>query len=333
MSSTNPHEQQALDSLTPEERAAIAGDDGDPNDSDALRRIVQGAEAKPVLGDLDDDAGDDETPAEPAAAAAQDPAAAPAAPEAAAAPAPAPAAEDAAPAAAADTKPAADASGDAPIIPAFQLPDDFQERAAALKQSSEELRAKFKAGEIDLDEYEAQRDAQAEQRLELERLQVRADLAADMAKQAEVQRRERLAQEVFTASLASGVDYENQDTYAEFQGQFQALANNPSHAAKGFDWLLREADSRVRRLLGATAPPQPSTASAPTAPAPAPSRRPPIDSVPKTLAQVPGGEGPGDLDGDEFSELDRLDGEAYELAIERLSPAKRQAYIASLNKH
>ncbi len=328
MSSTNPHEQQALDSLTPEERAAIAGDDGDPNDSDALRRIVQGAEAKPVAGDLDDDtddAGDntdDVAPAEPAAAA-------PAPPAAAAEPAPA--AEDAAPAAPADTMPAADAGGDAPVVPAFQLPDDFAERSAALKQASEDLRAKFKAGEIDIDEYETQRDAQAEQRLELERLQVRADLAADMAKQAEVQRRERVAQEVFSASLKAGVDYENTDTYAEFQGQFQALANNPTHAAKGFDWLLREADSRVRRLLGTTAP-QPAITPAPT-PAPAPSRRPPIDSVPKTLAHVPGGEGPGDLDGDEFSELDRLEGEAYEMAIERLSPAKRQAYIASLNKH
>ena len=60
------------------------------------------------------------------------------------------------------------------------------------------------------------------------------------------------------------------------------------------------------------------------------SRKPPLDAVPKTLAQVPGSDGPGDVDGNEFSDVDRLTGDAMEAAIAKMSAAQRDRYMAGV---
>jgi hypothetical protein len=59
-------------------------------------------------------------------------------------------------------------------------------------------------------------------------------------------------------------------------------------------------------------------------------RKPPLDAVPKTLAQVPGSDGPGDVDGNEFSDVDRLTGDAMEAAIAKMSAAQRDRYMAGV---
>lgn len=83
---------------------------------------------------------------------------------------------------------------------------------------------------------------------------------------------------------------------------------------------LTEGHRRVKALHGVAAAPAP----APT-PVPPPSRKSPIDAAPKTLAQAPGADGPGDVSG-EFTDLDALDGEALEDALARLSPMQRAKY-------
>jgi len=60
------------------------------------------------------------------------------------------------------------------------------------------------------------------------------------------------------------------------------------------------------------------------------SRKSPIDAAPKTLAQVPGGNGPGDVDGNEFSDVDRLTGDAQEAAIAKMTPAQRERYMSGV---
>jgi hypothetical protein len=55
---------------------------------------------------------------------------------------------------------------------------------------------------------------------------------------------------------------------------------------------------------------------------------PPADAAPRTLADVPGGDGPGDVGG-EFADVLALDGEAYEHAIARMSPAQRDKFLRS----
>ena len=141
--------------LSPAEREAIAAGDGDDADPDALAAIAA--------------AGDD-----PEAAAAA---------TAAAATAAAQAAEDEAAAAAADGNPA-------PFVPVFKanLPADFETQVEALKTQRVELRTQFKSGDLELDDYEAQREAIDEKLAELDRLKIKAEIAADNEKQTGEQR-------------------------------------------------------------------------------------------------------------------------------------------------
>lgn len=54
-------------------------------------------------------------------------------------------------------------------------------------------------------------------------------------------------------------------------------------------------------------------------------RKPALDKAAKTLAQVPGSDGPGDVEG-EFANLDSLEGEALEDAIKKMSPDQRERF-------
>jgi hypothetical protein len=98
------------------------------------------------------------------------------------------------------------------------------------------------------------------------------------------------------------------------------------------EWFLTEAHRRVRALHGLdalaakapTAEEKPAEAK-PAEPKPVPSRKPPIDAAPKTLAHVPGGPGPGDV-GSEFADVLSLDGMEFEQAIARMTPAQRERF-------
>jgi hypothetical protein len=292
-----------LDTLTPEERAAMA--DVDPEEQAALAKIAAGAT---------DDEDDDEDEA-PAAAAGE-------AQGAAAAPAVAPAAEEA-PAPVATEKPA----------PAFKatLPDDFEDQKKAAADKLTDLRAKFKAGELDLDEYEAQRATVDEDLRKLERLELKAEIAQDMtAQSAEAQWRAAIDRQ-FKAAAApegGGIDYsKDADKAADLDTFVKRLAAVEANADKSMDWFLAEAHKRVLALhdikpTGKAAAPAP-------APAAAPNRKPPLAAVKPSLTNVPGADGPGDV-GDEFDRLDALEGLEYEAAIARLSPSQREKYLAGV---
>ncbi len=51
---------------------------------------------------------------------------------------------------------------------------------------------------------------------------------------------------------------------------------------------------------------------------------------PAIAAQVPGSDGPGDVDGNEFSDVDRLTGDTQEAAIAKMSAAQRDRYMAGV---
>lgn len=317
-----------VSTLTDEERAAI---DDPEADAQALAAIAAAGDP----GDDDDGDDDDDGPADPALAErAPAAAAAPAAePAAVATAAPAPGADGAMVDAAAAPAPAAESvpevGGDAPApVYEFKLPDDFAQRQEALKTSTAELRERRKQGEVSNEEYDAEIDRMADERRELDRLQTRADVAADMQRQHEVTQRTTVANSVMDGAKKAGLDYTaDEEKFAELRATMDALQRIESHRAKGFEHVIREADRRVRLAhgIGVTAP-------APTpAPAPAPAKTPAqikaeankarsvdLSEAPKTLAQVPGGDGPGDVGG-EFEDVMSLEGEAYEDAIAALA--------------
>lgn len=200
------------------------------------------------------------------------------------------------------------------------LPADFDQRVDQLKTLESELRAKFKAGDLDVDEYETQRDTIAATRSELDGLRVKAELTQEMA-QHNARQTWKNEVETFIAQTAraGGIDYRTDASKADDLNDFvKALANKNENEGKSGAWFLAEAHRRVNAMYGVSV-------SAPVAPPRG--RKPPLDAVPMNLSQVPGGDGPGDV-ASEFANLDALDGEELEGAIAKMTPAQREKFAS-----
>jgi hypothetical protein len=303
---------EMLETLTPEERAAIEDDKPSAEELAAMQRIAAGAPAD----DEDEDDGDDD--GDPAAAAAQ-----PVEGKGAAA------------APAADPAPAAAAAAEDPAIPPTtvtatydaKLPSDYDDQVKSLATQEADLKAKFKSGEIDFDEFELQRGELLTKREELTLARAKAEISQEMTQQT-AQSQWKATVDRFVLSAAKedgGIDYRKDLAKQADLDQFlRVLAAREENADKPMDWFLSEAHRRVKALHG-LATPASKVDDATAVKAANEARKPPIGSAPATLAQVPGGDGPGDVAG-EFADIDALEGEALESAIAKLTPAQREKW-------
>ena len=128
-----------------------------------------------------------------------------------------------------------------------------------------------------------------------------------------------------------GIDYrEDTEKASDLDGFVRSLAARSEHAHQSMAWFLTEAHKRVLALHGIAikTPADQTTDSDSAAKPPVKSvdRKPPLDIAPKTLAMIPGGEGPGDVDG-EFADVLALEGLAYEQAIARMSLTERERFL------
>lgn len=327
-------EREALENgdLTPEELAAmqrIAGegdggtaDDDDDDDDDAdgdgegsdtdvgAAAPVEGRGAAPAAGDAT-------AAAQAAAAAAAQPVAQPVAQQAADAP----------------------AAATAAAAPRYQaaLPADYDTKVADLGEREKALKARFRNGELEFDDFELQRDELLREREALTVARTKAEISQEMTAQtAEQQWRSTVDAFIAATAKTGSIDYaRDAEKLADLDAFVKMLAGKDENAQRPMDWFLAEAHRRVQALHGA-----PSTAAAPAAapaPAPAPAaprtvdqaraaRKPAADAIPTTLAQVPGSDGPGDVAG-EFADVLALDGMEYEAAIARMTPAQRERFL------
>lgn len=308
-------DEHTMSTLEPEERDAINGVGMSADDLAAMTAVAEGAGAD----DPDDDEGD------PSAALV----------EGATAPKPEATAAVEAAAAAAPSAPAAEVVVAEPVAAApvqhqafvATLPDDYDAQVAAMKEAGATLRQRFKAGDLDVDEYAAETDLLAEQRQGLTALKIEADIASKMREQSERSQWESAINGLMASALREGVDYAKDEARRDDLDMFvKSLASNPAHADKTMDWFLSEGHKRVKTLYGDTVAAAPAAAAPAAAPV---SRKPPLDALPATLAQVPGGDGPGDLAG-EFAHIDRLSGDELEAAISRMSVADRERFQRGL---
>lgn len=295
--------------LTPEELEAIRDvDTPAPSDRAALERIAASAPADDDGEDDEVDVGGDpdevlDADGKPVVTTTEVPAA------------------DKAPAAEAppaDT-PAIAPPVDQPFVFKSELPADFNDQVEALSAQEAELRQKFKDGDIDMNEYDAQRDALLARRTELNSIKIRADIADDLNRQTAQAREQSFETQFIAAKAKDGLDYSAEKNVKLFNAMLaDVMEDNPS---KSKEWHWNEAHKKALTVRG--------LAPAPT-PAPTPkstNRTPPMDAVPKTLAQVPGSDGPGDV-GSEFAHIDALVGDEQEDAIARMTPAQRAKYAA-----
>lgn len=310
-------DDQLLDTLTPEERAAIEDTEMSAEELAAMQAIADedGADDDDGDDDGDDDSAEGAVPAATPAAAAETPAADPST-------------NDPAPAAA---TPEEDKDDFAPTTASryrAELPADFQERSDAVAGELTALGDKFRSGEIDFEEFSRQQSEVMARRDELNSIKIKADIANEMGAQSAEDRWSETVKN-FTAHIRTteSIDYATDAAKQRDLDIFvKALAGDEKNADKSMSWFLREAHKRVLALHGvATAKPTPAADEGkPTKPAP---RTPATASIPKTLAHVPGGDGPGDVGG-EFAHLDGLEGMDLEDAIAKMAPAQREKYLS-----
>ena len=296
-----------LATLTDEERAAIAGDDLTPEEKAAMEEIAGEADDD----DADDDGTDDVDDGDDDDVDAGDPPA-DAKPEAQA------------PAVAAEPEPSEKPAPQQQQAYRADLPANFSEQVEALKSKTEQLAESYKTGEIDFDEYRAQSAELQKESAVLERALTKAEIAKEIAEQSAHSEWQANVQRIFAqAAKDDGIDYATDAVKNQDLDTFiKALAANPANHQQPMGWFVDEAHKRVLALHGISKAPAANQTKTDK-----PNRKPPTDAIPKTLAQVPGGDGPGDVAG-EFANIDSLDGEALEAAIQRMTPAQRERYMA-----
>lgn len=210
-----------------------------------------------------------------------------------------------------------------------QLPEDFDAQVAAVNSEFEGLAKRFKDGDIDFDEYNAEVAKLNARRDDLTAIKTKADVFETMNTQtAEQQWNFEVRRFMRSTAKAEGIDYTKDKDKADDLDLFvKRLANDEKNADKSYEWFLSEAHKRVKALHGITdqQADKPAGKKDPIAEA-RNARKADPGKAPKTLAQVPGGDGPGDVGGDEFAHIDNLDGLELETALAKMTPEQRIRY-------
>lgn len=180
-----------------------------------------------------------------------------------------------------------------------------------------DLDAKFEAGDIELKDYNRQRD-------ELVRMQLKAEIAAEQNEQIEKQ----LWQREIDDFMEAHPEYNTSKfRHAALDIAVKDLANKEENSDKPGRWFLREAHKIVQAEFGQTgAKPADGEKKPDGDKKPAP-RKPNTDDVPPNLSKIPPADN-AEAAG-EFDYLDKLTGIEHERALARLSPEARDRYFAS----
>lgn len=312
--STSEEERSRI--LSPEEIAAMDGDEYNPDEDNAaaLAEIGRGSvgDEDASESDLAEAADEDETAAEPAEAPATE---AEDEPEAEATPEAGPE--------------LLDAPLDTPALTAdgykVDLPADFDDKLKANKVARADLRKRFNDGQMDQAEYDAGIDDLDDRREELARLKTRAEIAAEMRQQSEQSAWFNTINAFFGDAAVNPelgiVDYRRDVAkQADLDAFVKALGATPGNENKPMRWYLEEGHRRVVALHSV-----PLTKKAPVDVR----RKPDASAVVTNLADVPGGAGDADPSSSEFAEIDKLNGMEFERALASMSPDKRERYLLS----
>lgn len=286
--------------LSPEELAAMAED----TDTDLLDDIIDDDDGEDDEDD-DTDAGDDAAAA--AAAAAGDDAAD---------------ADDEGD----DDDDTADDEDDEPAQAMHVAPvENFDARMQEFVTKKAELRQKLNDGDIDMEQYEAGKDALVAQETDLKNAQ------RDFTN--EVRRREaegmdtwNKQQKRFFKDDANAIYKGNHLLNVALDTAVKDIARDPANSKRSGAWILAEADKQVRAAMGmGKAPAAKVDAAKPAKPN---GRKPDLSGIPKTLANLPAAEQTETGD-NEFAYLEKLEGMELEGALAKMSrdPAKEARYL------
>ena len=209
-----------------------------------------------------------------------------------------------------------------PFVPRYQADPvaDFDEQMQQLAEQKKTLRTQYLDGDLDLDDYEDQREQIEAQTQALREANLKATLAAEQSQQAAAQRWE-WEQERFFSQKANSVYKDDALLAASLDAAIKALASDQSNASRPMSWYLEEADRQVRERFNRLAPAGAAPAQHPTAKS---KGKPP---VPPSLADMPTAELNETGGNDEFAHLDKLNGMALEAALAKLPPSEAERYL------
>lgn len=293
--------QDELDRLSPEERAAMGGDEDERRTLEEIIEDVGDADGK------DADAEGDENGGEDAGTQAQ--------------------ADDASAGEEAD-----DDARERPFVPTYEAQgaENLDEQLAALNEQRTQIAQSFNDGDINSDEMLAQFKALDAERDRLTIEKAKASVFEDMGRQQAAQAWQWEVQRFMRdAKKNEGIDYadaKNAHLNKFLDSAVKLLANDPDNAERDSEWFLQEAHrmTKARYSLGAV----PSQAA--PRPAASATRRPDLRSVPPSLSSVPNAGADDASTGEsEFGYLEKLSGLELEAELARMSPAKQERYLRS----
>ena len=216
---------------------------------------------------------------------------------------------------------AGDPAEDAPVAvdgefrPEFtaDMPDDLPTKLASIDQRIRELREKRDEGEIGMGEFDAEKDALDNERLELTIAAKQAEWAAKQNVEVEIQLRVRETNRFF--SQASNKMYsEDEILYSVLDATVRKLQSDPDTKDNGYAWHLEEANRQVRQRLAKTGAPVAAVEP------PAPRQVPP---APRTIGGLPSA-APAPVGDDRAEKIGMLEGEDLEKYVGRLSADDRK---------
>jgi hypothetical protein len=301
----------ALSTLTPEELEAIKADEYDAGELDAMKKIAaSGSDDDDEENDDDEDDDGDPGIADVTASS-----------------------TDAAQAKVGEAPAAGPGGSQAMPEPAAtryeaKLPADFGEKVQGLADQEQAAWAKFDDGEIDRTELQKQLRDIEQSRSDLNTARIKAEISQEMNEQSAAEQWQKSVNRAmadFAKPENGGIDYRKDTDKAQDLDQFvKMLAAKPENSDKPMDWFLSEAHRRVQALHGVVV--ASANRSADQLANAKAKRQPPLDAAPKTLAQVPGGDGPGDV-AEEYADVAALDGWELEQAIAKMSPTQREKFL------
>lgn len=208
-------------------------------------------------------------------------------------------------------------------MPVFEEPPE--EIPAAIKEKLGTLKEKYELGDITQGDYDDERD-------KLNREIFKHNLKiSDEAKTAfEAKKDELLWKKEQIYFLNAKPEYMSSRTeeaaekvkrnalFGALTEMVKSLSSDPRNASLTGIQILVKADKAVKEAFGIKPAEKKKVETKPAAKIPGH----------KTLAEIPNAAGNNEGVDDSFAQIDKLTGEAYEQALERMSPAVREAYLA-----
>jgi len=193
-------------------------------------------------------------------------------------------------------------------------PEDLTDQLAAVSDKITALDEQLEDGDIDLTDYRKQMREHSQSREELIALKTKQEISSEMNQQSAEQRWE-WEQDLFMSEKTSEIYKTEPAMHAALDATIKTVGSEEGWREKtGLD-VLREADRRVKSLMGVKPPKLESV--------PAPEPKP---QIPQTLSNIPSAD--TNIEGGEFDFIDKLDGMEQEAAIAKLSAEQYDRYLA-----